>query len=118
MHRPLRVDRRYNSRTGRNKNFVSKQPNPCRTKCWRAYVALYIRDSPGSERRTRRRARTGQTQISAPKAGILRIHHPHTMQIRVPSLSKDSVCGLYGILEAVALLSRVFDHGGIRSTTQ
>ena len=39
------------------------------------------------------------------------------MQIPIPALSKDSVRGLHGIPAAVALLSRVFDHGGFRSIT-
>ena len=103
---------------GRNKDFVSRQPNPSRTKCWRAYVALHIRDSPGGERRTRRRTRGRGTQIPNPETSVLCIGGPYTMQISIPTLSEDSVCGLHGIPEAVALLSRVFDHGGIRSTTQ
>ena len=40
------------------------------------------------------------------------------MQIPIPALSKDSVCGLHGISKATALLSRVLDHDGFRSTTQ
>ena len=33
-------------------------------------------------------------------------------------LSKDSICGIHGIPEAVTLFSRVFEHGGVQSTTQ
>ena len=51
------------------------------------------------------------------KAGILCIHCPHSMQVTVPALSKDSVHGIYGIPEAAILLSRVFDNGSLRSTT-
>ena len=40
------------------------------------------------------------------------------MQIPIPSLPKDSICGLHGILEAATLLSRVIDYGGFRGTTQ
>ena len=40
------------------------------------------------------------------------------MQIPIPTLSKNSIRGLHGIPEATTLLSRVFDYGGLRSTTQ
>ena len=39
------------------------------------------------------------------------------MQITVPALLKDTVRGIYGIPEAVTLLSRVFDNGSLGSTT-
>ena len=35
------------------------------------------------------------------------------MQVPVPALSKDSIRGVYGILEAATLLSRVFHNGGL-----
>mgnify|MGYP005843672879 CR=1 FL=1 len=38
-------------------------------------------------------------------------------KITVPALSEDSICGLYGIPQAAALLSRVLDHSGLRSAT-
>ena len=40
------------------------------------------------------------------------------MKITVPTLPKDSIHGIYGIPEITTLLSRVFNHGGLRSTTQ
>ena len=40
------------------------------------------------------------------------------MQNTVPTLSKDSIRGIDGIPEITTLLSRVFDYGGLRSTTQ
>ena len=40
------------------------------------------------------------------------------MQITVPTLSKDSIRGIHGIPEITTLLSRVFNYGGLRSTTQ
>ena len=103
---------------GRNKDFVSRQPNPGRTRSWRAYVALYTCDSPGGKCRTRRRTRGRGTQISNPETSVLRIDGPYTMQISIPALSKHSICGLHGIPEATTLLSKVLDHGVIRSTTQ
>ena len=36
------------------------------------------------------------------------------MQVTVPTLSKDSIHGLHGIPETTTLLSRVFNHGGLR----
>ena len=36
------------------------------------------------------------------------------MQILIPALSKDSICGLYGISQAAALLSGVLDHDGFK----
>ena len=51
------------------------------------------------------------------KAGILCIHCPHSMQITVPTLSKDSLRGIHGIPEAATLLSRVFDYSSLGSTT-
>lgn len=36
------------------------------------------------------------------------------MQITVPTLSKDILHGFYGVLKATTLLSRMFDHSGIR----
>ena len=47
----------------------------------------------------------------------VRIGGPYTMQILIPSLPKDSLRGLYGIPKTLTLFSRVFNHGGIRSTT-
>ena len=37
------------------------------------------------------------------------------MQISIPTLPEDSLCGLYGIPKVATLFSRVFDHGGIGS---
>ena len=39
-------------------------------------------------------------------------------QIPVPSLSKDSICGLHAISKIATLLPRMLNHGGFRSTTQ
>ena len=39
------------------------------------------------------------------------------MQITVPTLSKDSLCGIHGIPEAATLLSRVFDYSSLGSAT-
>ena len=97
--------------------MTSKQPNPSRAKCQRTNVIIHMCNTPGGERSTRHRARGGQTQIPALEVGILRIHYPNSMQIPIPSLSKDRICGLHGIPEATTLFPRVFDHSGFRSTT-
>ena len=41
------------------------------------------------------------------KTSVLRIHCPNSMQVPVSTLSKDSVHGVHGILEAATLLSSV-----------
>ena len=73
-------------------------------------MLLYI--SATHERRARRRTRTGRTQIPTSKTSILRIYCPHTVQIPVPPLPKDSIRGLHGIPQATTLLPGVFNHGG------
>ena len=115
-HRSLRVDERDNSRIGTNKGSSSKQPNPGHAKCRRTHVIIHIRNTLGCERGASRRTSGGRTQIPGSEAGILHIYCPHTMQIPVPTLSKNSICGLHGIPETTTLLSRVFNHGGLRST--
>mgnify|MGYP005843023093 CR=1 FL=1 len=81
-------------------------------------MLLYISATHQVVCSTRCRARGGRTQISGLEAVILRIYYPHTMQIPVPTLSKNSIRGLHGIPETTALLSRVLNHGGLQSTTQ
>ena len=117
MHRSLRVDGHGNGRIGRNKSSSCEQPNPGRAERWRTYVVIHSRNTPSCECGARRGTRGGQTQIPAPEAGILRIHCPHTMKVTVPTLSKDSIGGLHGIPETMTLLSRVFNHSGLLSTT-
>ena len=118
MHLSLRVDRCSNGRIGRNIGSFSKQPNPSRAKRQQTNVIIHICNKPGGERSTRRRLRGGRTQIPAPVAGILRIHCPNSMQIPIPSLSKDSICDLHCIPEATTLFPRVLDHSGFRSSTE
>ena len=101
-----------NGRTGRNKGSFSEQPNPGRTECRQTHVIVHIGNTPGRECGARRRTKGGRTQIPASEAGLLRIHYPHTMQITVPSLPKNSIRGLHGIPKTTTLLSRVFNHGG------
>ena len=117
-HRTLRVDRCGHGRIGRNKSHFGHQPNLGRAKCRRTNAVIYSGNTPSCKRSARRRTRDGRTQVPASKAGILCIHCPHSMQVTVPTLSKDSIRGLHGIPEATTLLSRVFNYGGLRSTTQ
>ena len=117
-HRTLRVDGCRHSRTGRNKSHIGNQPNPGRAKHRRTNVVVHCGKSSSCKRGARCRTRSGRTQIPSSKAGILCIHCPHSMQITVPTLSKDSIRGIHGIPEIMTLLSRVFNHGGLRSTTQ
>ena len=117
-HRTLRVDGCGHGQTGRDKGPIIQQSSPGHAKYGRTYAIIHSCNTPGCKRSAHRRTRNRRTQVPAPKVGILRVHYPHSMQISIPTLSKDSVCGLHGILEVAALLSRVFNHGGIRSTTQ
>ena len=117
-HRTLRVDGCGHGRTGRNKCTLGHKPNPDRAKHWRTHAIIHSRNKPSCERSAHHRTRGRQTQVPAPKASILHVHCPHSMQISVPTLSKDSIRGFHGIPEAMTLLSIVFDYGGLRSTTQ
>ena len=116
-HRTLRVDGCSHSWTRRNKSHLGKKPSPGRAKHWRTNATIHCGNSSSSKHSTRHRARSGRTQITPSKAGLLCVHCPYSMQITVPALSKDSVRGIYGIPEAVTLLSRVFDNGSLGSTT-
>ena len=42
--------------------------------------------------------------------GVLCIHCVNPLQIPLPALSEDSICGVHGVSEAPTLLSRVFDN--------
>ena len=118
VHRTLRVDGRSHSRIGRNKSHSGHQPNLGRAKCRRTNAVIYSGNSPSCKRSARRRTRYRRTQIPTSKAGLLCVHCPHSTQITVPTLSKDSIRGIYGMPEITTLLSRVFNYGGLRSTTQ
>ena len=117
VHRTLRVDGRSHGRIGRNKSHPGHQPNLGRAKCRRTNAIICSDNLPSCKCSARRRTRDGRTQIPTSKAGILCIHCPQSMQITVPKLSKDSICGIHGIPEITTLLSRVFNYGGLRSTT-
>ena len=116
-HRSLRVDGCCHCRTRRNKSHIGNRPCPGRAKHWRTNAIIHCGNSSSSKRSACCRARNGWTQISHSKVGLLCVHCPYSMQITVPTLSKDSVHGIYGIPEAATLLSRVFDNGSLRSTT-
>ena len=116
-HRTLRVDGCCHGWTQRNKSHIGNKPSPGRAKHWRTNAIIHCGNSSSSKRSARRRARSGRTQIPPSKAGLLCVHCPYSMKITVPALSKDSVRGIYGILEAATLLSRVFDNGSLESTT-
>ena len=116
--RTLPVDRSATAGLEKNKGPLGQQSSPDRAKYWRTYAIIHSYNTPDCKRNTCHRTRSRWTQVPAPKAGILRVHYPYSMQISVPTLSKDSVRGLHGIPETTTLLSRVFDHGGLRSTTQ
>ena len=116
-HRTLRVDGRCHSRIGRDKSHTGNQPNPGRAKHRRINAFVHCGNSSSCKRTARRRTRSGRTQIPSLKAGILCIHCPHSMQVTVPTLSKDSLCGIHGIPEAATLLSRVFNYSSLGSAT-
>ena len=117
-HRTLRVDGHSYGWIVRNKSCLGQQPNLGRAKYRRTNAVIYSGNTPGCKRSAHRRTRDGRTQVPASKASILRIHCPHSMQITVPTLSKYSIRGLHGIPEITTLLSRVFNYGGLGSTTQ
>ena len=99
--------------TGGNTGSFSKQPNPGRAKRWRTHVVIHSCNTPSCECGARRQTRGGGTQISGSEASILCIYCPHTMQIPVPTLPKNSIGGLHGIQETTTLLTRVSNHGSL-----
>ena len=117
-HRTLRVDGCRHGQTRRNKSHIGNKPRPGRAKHRRTNAIVHCSNPSSCQRSTRHRAGNGRTQIPPSKAGLLCVHCPHPMQITVPTLSKDCICGIHGILEATTLLSRVFNHSSIGSTTQ
>ena len=118
VHRTLRVDGCRHGRTRGNKSHIGNKPCPGRAKHRRTNAIVHCSNPSSCQRSTRRRAGNGRTQIPPSKAGLLCVHCPHPMQITVPTLSKDCICGIHGIPEATTLLSRVLNHSSIGSTTQ
>ena len=118
MHRTLRVDGCRHGRTRRNKSHIGNKSGPGRAQPGRTYVIIYRSNTSSCQRGTRRRARDRRAQIPSSKTSVLRIHCLNSMQVPVPTLSKDSVCSVHGIPEAATLLSRVFHNGGFQSTSQ
>ena len=118
MHRTLRVDGCLHGRTRRNRSHIGNKPSPGRAKHRRTNAIVHCSNPSSCQRSTRRRAGNGRTQTPPSKAGLLRVHCPHSMQITVPALSKDCICGIHGIPEATTLLSRVFHNSSLGSTTQ
>ena len=117
MHRTLRVDGCGHGRIGRNKSRIGHQPNPGRANCWRTNDIIYSSNPPSCKRSARRRTRNGRTQIPPSKTSLLHVHCPHSMQVTVPALPKDSVRSVHGVPEATTLLSRVFNNSSLRSTS-
>ena len=116
-HRTLRVDGCGHGRTRRNKSHIGNKPGPGRAQHRRTNAIIYCGNSSSCKRSARPRTRNGQTQIPPSKTSLLRVHCPHSMQVTVPALSKDSIHGVHGIPEAATLLSRVFDNSSLRSTS-
>ena len=117
-HRTLRVDGCRHDRTRRNKSHTGNKPCPGRTKHWRTNVVIHRGNSPSCKRSPRRRMRNERTQMPYPETSVLRVHGPHSMQVLVPTLPKNSIHSLHGIPEAMTLLSRVFYNSSLGSTTQ
>ena len=102
-------------RTRRNKGHIGNKSGPGRAQLGRTNVIIHRGNTSGCKRGARRRTRNRRTQIPSSKTSVLRFN---SMQVPVSTLSKDSVRGVYGILEATTLLSRVFDISGLRSTPE
>ena len=117
-HRTFRMDGCCHNRTRRNKGHTGNKSGPGCAQPGRTYVIIYRSNTSSCQRGTRRRARDRRAQIPSSKTSVLRIHCLNSMQVPVPTLSKDSVCGVHGIPEAATLLLRVFHNGGLRSTSQ
>ena len=116
-HRTLRVDRCRNGRTRRDKSHIGNKSGPGRAQLGRTNVIIYRGNTSSCKHGARRRTRNGRTQVPPSKTSLLCVHRPNSMQVRVPALSKDSVCGVHGIPEAATLLSRVFDYSSLGSAT-
>ena len=117
-HRTLRVDGCRHGRTQRNKSHIGNKPGPGRTQHRRTNVIIYRGNTSSCKCGARRRTRNRRAQIPSSKTSVLCIHCLNSMQVPVSTLSKDSACGVHGILEAATLLSRVLDNSGLRSTPQ
>src|SRR3954471_11671640 len=117
-HRTLRVDGCRHGRTRRNKIHIGNKPSPGHAKHRRANAIVHRGNPSSCQRSARRRAGNGRTQIPPSKAGLLRVHFPHSMQITVPTLSENCIRGIHGIPEATTLLSRVLFYSSLRSTTK
>ena len=116
-HRTFRMDGCYHNRTRRNKGHTGNKSGPGCAQLGRTNVVIYRGNTSSCQRRTRRRTRNRRAQIPSSKTSVLRIHCLNSMQVSVPTLSKDSVCGVHGIPEAATLLSRVFDYSSLGSAT-
>ena len=117
VRRALRVDRCSHGRTRQNKSHLGNKSSPGRAKHWRTNAIIHCSNPSGRKRSAHHRTRNGRTQIPPSKAGLLCVHCPYSMQVTVPALSKDCVRGIYGIPEAVTLLSRVFNNSSLGSAT-
>ena len=116
-HRTLRVDECRHGRTRRNQSHIGNKYGPGHAQHGRTNAIIHRGNPSSFKRGARCRTRNGRTQVPSPKTSLLRVHCPNSMQVTVPTLSKDSIRGVHGIQEATTLLSGVFDNSSLRSTS-
>ena len=102
-HRTLRVDGCCHGRTRRNKGHIGNKSGPGCAQPGRTNVVIHRSNTSSCKRCTRRRTRNRRAQIPSSKTSVLRIHCLNSMQVPLPTLSKESVCGVHGIPEACLL---------------
>ena len=117
-HRTLRVDGCCHRRTQRNKGHIGNESGPSCTQPGRTNVVIHRSNASSCKCGTHHRTRDRRAQIPSSKTSVLCIHCVNPLQVPLPALSEDSVCGVHGIPEAPTLLSRVFDNSGLRSAPQ
>src|SRR3954464_2778842 len=78
-YRTLRGDGRSHGRTRGNKGHLGNKSRPGRAEYRRTHAIIHCRNSSSCQRSTRRQTSIGRTQATPSKAGILRVHCPHTV---------------------------------------